>query len=165
MVPVVVVNFVVVVLLENGLTVDPMEEVNSFSELAVVCGEVASVNPLSGISLIEIFRILAISRISSLFKKSPTASCIWDSSSVLSVLAEMRPGFSDTGLLKLGSLVDESLDEQRVKQTRGWKERQGLPPGWKTKDGKRFNLLSPSGKRFFGTRKALQHMVNLSIKL
>ena len=75
--------------------------------------------------------------------------------------------YSAQDLLKLGSLVDETLHEQKQKQTstRGWKERQGLPPGWKAKDGKTINLLSPSGKRFFGTRNALQHMVNLSMRL
>ena len=68
-------------------------------------------------------------------------------------------------LLKLGSFFDETFHEHKLKQTltSGWKEREGLPPGWKAKDGKKklIHLLSPSGKRFFNTRKALQHMVSL----
>ena len=72
--------------------------------------------------------------------------------------------YSVQDLLNLNSLADEKLKQIL---TRGWKERPGLPPGWKAKDGKKIKikLLSPSGKRFFGTRKALQHMVNLSMKL
>ena len=77
--------------------------------------------------------------------------------------------YTTQDLLKLKSLFDETLHEQKLKQTltSGWKGREGLPPGWKAKNGKKklIHLLSPSGKCFFNTRKALQHMVRLFMTL
>ena len=72
--------------------------------------------------------------------------------------------YSAQDLLKLGSLADETLHEHKLQQilAGGWQERKVLPPGWKAKDGKKTHLLSPSGKHFYGTRKALQYMVTLS---
>ena len=65
--------------------------------------------------------------------------------------------YTSEDLLKLQTLINE-----RTQALVGWKERSGLPPGWKAKAGKKksFHLRAPSGKFFFGARKALQYMVS-----
>ena len=65
--------------------------------------------------------------------------------------------YTSEDLLKLQTLIAE-----RTPALVGWTERSGLPSGWKAKAGKKksFHLRAPSGKFFFGARKALQYMVS-----